>query len=423
VLRQPLNTTDPALSEVSLSPLPARVEAPEPSEAPGLSAPPTSSVEAPKAETPKRPSRLRRMLRRFNGLFLLCVLLPTAGAGWYYGEFASDVYISESRFLVRNPQRPQMSGIGALLQGTGFSRAQDDTYSVHDFIRSRDALQELDKALGVRKAFSSEDIDFLNRFPGIDPDDSFEALHRYYQKRVDIVYDTVSSISILRVRAFNAEDAKRINEMLLEMGERLVNNMNMRSRRDLIAVAEQEVRRAEERASEAASALAGFRANRSVLDPDRQGAMQLQGVMKMREELLVAQSQLDQVRQVSPDNPQIGSLESRVKAIEKAIADENGRVLGRSGGLVSKTPAFDRLVLEKGFADRQLATTMVALDQARAEAQRKQLYLERLVQPHLPDHSVEPRRVRGVVTVFVLGLVLWGVLGLVLAGVREHTES
>jgi len=382
-----------------------------------------ASATATPPATPARPSRLRRIARRFNGLFAITVLLPTLFAGLYYGQIASDVYISESRFLVRNPQRPQMSGIGALLQGTGFSRAQDDTYSVHDFIRSRDALQELDKALGVRQAFSSEDIDFFNRFPGIDPDESFEALHRYYQKRVDIVYDTVSSISILQVRAFSAEDSKRINEMLLEMGERLVNNMNLRSRRDLIEVAEKEVLQAEQRARDAAGALAGFRANRSVLDPDRQGAMQLQGVMKLREELLVAQGQLDQVRQVSPENPQIGSLESRVRAIERAIAEENARVLGRNSGLVAKTPAFDRLVLEKAFADRQLATAMAALDQARAEAARKQLYLERLVQPHLPDHAVEPRRVRGVVTVFVLGLVLWGVLGLVLAGVREHTES
>jgi len=361
-------------------------------------------------------------MRRFNGLFAITVLLPTLAAGAYFGAIASDVYISESRFLVRNPQRPQMSGIGALLQGTAFSRAQDDTYSVHDFIKSRDALRELDDKLGVRRAFTSEDIDVLNRFPGLDPDDSFEALHRYYQKHVGITYDSVSSISILRVRAYTAADAKRINELLLEMGERLVNNMNIRSRRDLIQVAENEVRLAEQRARDAAGALSGFRADRSVFDPDRQGALQLQGVLKLREELLVAENQLAQVRQVSPDNPQIPSLESRVKAIEKAIGDENARVLGRAGGLVSKSPAFDRLVLDKAFADRQLAAALTALDQARAEAQRKQLYLERLVQPHLPDHAVEPRRVRSIVTVFVLGLVAWGVLSLVVAGVREHTD-
>jgi capsular polysaccharide transport system permease protein len=370
----------------------------------------------------RKPSRIRRLARRLNALFLVTVALPTAVAGVYFGTYASDVYISEARFLVRNPQRPQMSGLGALLQGTAFSRAQDDTYSVHDFIRSRDALRELDAKLEVRKSYTQPSIDFFNRFPGIDPDDSFEALHRYYQKHVGIDYDTVSSISILKVRAYTAEDAKRINELLLEMGERLVNNMNMRSRRDLIDVAANEVALAEARAKTAAQALSAFRADRSVLDPDRQGAMQLQGVVKLREELLAAETQLSQVRQVSPDNPQIGTLQQRVDALRRGIGDENARVLGRSGGLVSKSPAYDRLVLEKSFADRQLGTAMTALDTARSEAQRKQLYLERLVQPNLPDKAVEPRRIRSVVTVFVLGLILWGVASLVIAGVREHAD-
>ena len=373
-------------------------------------------------EERKKPSRLRRLLRRFDGLFLIAVLLPTLAAIVYFGAVASDVYISESRFLVRNPTRPQLSGIGALLQGTAFSRAQDDTYSVHDFIRSRDALREVDNKVGFRSAFSDSTRDYFNRFPGIDPDDSFEALHRYYQKQVGIDYDTVSSISILRVRAFSAEDALKINEMLLEMGERLVNNMNSRSRRDLIEVAQNEVQLAEARAKAAAGALSSFRSDRSVLDPDRQGAIQLQGVAKLREELLSAETQLNQVKQVSPDNPQIGSLQQRVDVLKRAIGEENASVLGKGGGLVSKSPVYDRLMLERVFADRQLAAALVALDTARSEAQRKQLYLERLVQPNLPDKAVEPRRVRSVLTTFVLGLVVWGVLSLVLAGVREHTD-
>ena len=84
--------------------------------------------------------------------------------------------------------------------------------------------------------------------------------------------------------------------------------------------------------------------------------------------------------------------------------------------------AGNGLVLDKGFADKQLASAMTALETARLDAQRKQLYLERLVQPSLPDESMEPRRVRSVFTVFLLGLVAWGVLSLILAGVREHVD-
>ena len=58
----------------------------------------------------------------------------------------------------------------------------------------------------------------------------------------------------------------------------------------------------------------------------------------------------------------------------------------------------------------------------RSEALRKGLYLERLVQPSLPDKAMEPRRVRSVFTVVLLGLMLWGVASLVIAAIREHAD-
>ncbi len=369
-----------------------------------------------------RPSRLTRLMRRFDRIFVFIVLLPTLLAITYYGFMASDVYISEARFVVRSPQRASQSGLGALLQGTVFSRSQDDTYSVHDYIRSRDALRELDEKLKVRGSYSQPAIDLLSRFPGIDTDNSFEAFFRFYLKHVSVEYDSVSSISVLRVRAYAADESKRINDALLQMSERLVNNLNIRSRQDLIQVAEGEVRAAEERSKAAAAALSGFRSDRGVFDPERQSALQLQGVAKLQEELLSLQSQLAQLRQLAPANSQIPALVSRIAALTKTIEAESGKVTGRGGSLSAKSAVYDRYVLEKAFADRQLASALSALDTARNEAQRKQLYLERLVQPNLPDYPLEPRRLRAILTVLLIGLLMWGVVSLVLASIREHTE-
>ena len=285
-----------------------------------------------------------------------------------------------------------------------------------------DALSELDGKLKIREAFSSPLIDLVNRFPGLDGDRSFEALHRHYLKHVGIDYDTVSSISVLHVRAYTAQDAKKINDLLLQMGERLVNNLNTRSRQDLIEVAQAEVLLAEEKSKKAALALSSFRSDRGVFDPDRQSALQLQSVAKLREELMAAEAQLNQVRQVSPNNPQVASLASRVDVLRAAVANETAKVTGKDASLSSKSPAFDRLALEKVFADRQLASALASLETARSEAQRKQLYLERLVQPNLPDMAVEPRRLRSVFMVLVLGILVWGVVSLVVASVREHTD-
>lgn len=139
---------------------------------------------------------------------------------------ASDVYISESRFLVLSPDRQATIGSGALKKGVGFSRSQDDSYTVPGYVLSRDALKEINDKLGVGKAFAISQVDVVSRFGGLDFDTSFEALHRYYQKKVAMQQDSASSISTLTVRAFSAQESQNINQKLQELSESLVNRLN-----------------------------------------------------------------------------------------------------------------------------------------------------------------------------------------------------
>ena len=359
-----------------------------------------------------------------NKLFVLCVLLPTVISIIYYGFYAADIFISESRFVLRSPQKQSQSGlVGALLQGTGFSRSQDDAYSVHDYIKSRDALKMLDDNLKLKAAYSEPKIDILNRFSGIDGDDSFEALHKFYQKHVGIEYDTASSITALKTQAFTAKDAYLMNVELLDMSEKLVNQLNDRGRRDLVSYAEQEVQEAERRAKNAALAVSKFRSSNTVVDPEKQSAQQLIAVGKLQEELIATNNQLSQLKSLAPDNPQVPVLKVRADYLQKAINAETAKVAGSgTSSLTSKAANYERLSLDREFADKSLAFAMTSLTSAKNEAQRQQLYLERLVQPSLPDIAVEPRRVRSTLSVLLLGLITWGVLTMLIAGVREHQD-
>ena len=364
----------------------------------------------------------KRSLSRVNFLFVLTVLLPTILATVYFGLVASDIYISESRFVVRSPQRQAPSGLGVLLQTAGFSRSQDDTYTVHDFMRSRDAMGEIDGKLPLVPAFGDERIDVFSRFDPFGLDGSVEAMYQYYQKHVGLGLDTLSSISTLTVRAYTAEDAYRINGMLLEMGERLINDLNERGRQDMVRFASDEVAQAEKRAKEAALQLSAYRTENSVFDPEKQSALQLQQVTRLQEELVAARLQLEQVRTLTPANPQIPILQKRVASLDAEVRNETAKVTGSGPSLTKKAAEYERLALERLFADKQLAAALQSLEQARNDAQRKQLYLERIVQPNKPDVAIEPRRIRGVLATFVLGLLLWGVLTIVVAGVREHRD-
>jgi len=365
---------------------------------------------------------MKPWLRR-HWLFVLLVVLPTCGAVVYYGLIASDVYVSESRFLVRSPQRQTPTGfVGQLLQGSGFSRSQDDTYSVRDYILSRDALKELDQRLNVRRAYSNPDVDLFDRFPGLGWNRSFEKFFLYYGKRISVDYDPVSSISILTVRAFSAEDAYKINRSLLEMSERLVNTLNDRSRRDLISFADNEVKIASDKAKDAALALLTYRSSHAVFEPGKQAALQLEGVAKIEQELVSTEAELAQVKKLSPDNPQIRALNSRADSLRAAIASEASKVTSARGSFSARAPNFERLALDVEFADKQLGVALAELESARAEALQKQLYLETLVQPNLPDRAMEPKRFRSIFTVLILGLVFWAVASMLIASIREHAD-
>ncbi|WP_407669953.1 hypothetical protein [Paraburkholderia oxyphila] len=361
-------------------------------------------------------------LKGINRLFALTVILPTTLAVAYYGTIASDVYVSESRFVVRSAERQtETSVVGALLQGSGLTRSQDDTYPVIDYIESRDALRELNQHNYLLNAFARRG-DIVSRFH-TSFDNNFESLWKYYNRRiVDVELDTTSGITTLQVRAYSANDATHINEMLLQLGERLVNRMNVRAATDTVQFAQRQVDIAATKAQDAAAALAAYRNSYAVFDPDRQSALQLQQVTGLQTQLLAAQTQLAQLQSISPQNPQIPVLKIDIAALQKQIDAATGNVAGSHDSLSEKAAKYARLQLDAQFAEKQLATAMASLDNARAEAERKQLYLERLVQPNLPDVAIEPKRLKNIFVVFALGIIAWGVLSLLIAGVREHHD-
>lgn len=326
--------------------------------------------------------------------------------------------------MVRSPQRTQSSGLlGSILSGSGFSRSQDDSLSVQDFVLSRDALSHLDLKLQARSSYSNQNIDILSRFPAVFDDDSFESFYKYYGKQVSITHDSASNISTLKVRAFDAKQSQAINESLLNMSEQLVNQMNERGRQDLIKFAQTEVNDAERIAKAAALALATFRNQRAVFDPERQSVIQLQLISKLQDELIATKMQLAQTSAIAPQNPQIPVLQKRSTALQKEIDSEMAKISGSGGNsLTNKATEFERLSLDRAFAERQLAAALTSLENAKNEARRKVLYLERIAQPNTPDVAVEPKRLKSIFSTLLMGLIAWGIISMLLAGVREHQD-
>jgi capsular polysaccharide transport system permease protein len=365
---------------------------------------------------------VKAIYKKFDWLFLVVVMLPTTVAFVYYFMLASNVYISESRFVVRSPDKPSQTPIGVLLKGAGFSNAGDEIFVVRDFIVSRDALKQLNRDGFIRRAYSAPTTSVFDRFNPFGWSSSEEQLYKYYRKQVGLDYDASSSILSLTVRGFDPRSPVEINRRLLEISEQLVNRLNTRGQQDLIRFAGTEVAEARARAQASGQALAEFRNRAGVVDPEKQATAQLQMISKLQDDLIETRTMLRQLQTFTPANPQIPALRVRARGLEQEIQRSLGAVYGAPGSIAANSGHYQRLLLDSQIADKQLTAAMASYSEAVNEARRKQAYVERIVQPNVPDYPLEPRRLRGVLAIAALGFVVWLVLRMLLAGVREHQD-
>ena len=365
---------------------------------------------------------LRARLRPRDNLFIATVIVPTLIGMIYFGLLASDVYVSESKFVVRSPEKPTASGLGVILQSAGFTNAFDEVEASKEFINSRDALRMLNRNEAVRKAYTRPHVSVFDRFDPTGLYSSFESLYRYYLKRVSIQTNATTAVSSLSVRAYTPTDAQNFNRQLLQMAEATVNRLNIRGREDLVRYASLEVDEAKQSAQTAGVALAAFRNRSGILDPEQQATVQMQMISKLQDELIATRTQLLELRAFTPRNPQIPVFETRSASLEREINVQLGKIAGGRGSLAAGTAQYQRLLLESEFADKQLAAALGSLQEARNEARRKQAYVERIVQPNLPDAPTEPRRLRGILATFVLSLIAYGILRMLVAGLKEHAQ-
>jgi BexC/CtrB/KpsE family polysaccharide export inner-membrane protein len=169
-------------------------------------------------------------------------------------------------------------------------------------------------------------------------------------------------------------------------------------------------------------ALARFRNRYGILDPEKQGAIGLQMVSKLQDELITQQTQLSQLQLFTPKNPQIPSVKTRIASIQREIAKQVANVAGAPTSLSASASQYQQLQFDAEFAAKQLAVALASQQEALNDARKKQVYVERIAEPSLPDYSLEPRRLRNILATILLGLLAWGVVSTLIAGIREHRD-
>jgi capsular polysaccharide transport system permease protein len=367
--------------------------------------------------------RLRRAMGAVSKSFLFIVVLPTLLTAIYF-LLASPQYVSEARFVVRSHTQNGPAAFGTVLQSVGMDLGGSSTnaYEVHEYIMSRDAVTDLERSHRLRAKLAAPGADALARFPRPFAGRGFEDLYRAYKRFVTVGYDSTTGISTLRVQAFRAQDAHDIAKALLDGGEELVNRLNQRSAADTIEQARLQVIDAETRTSQAQAALTRFRSREQLIDPGRSSLAGSELLARLDLQIANLRADRASLAASAPQSADLPAIDRRIKAYQAQREAESSKIAGESDSLAPKIGAYEQLALERDFAQRSLAAANAALESAHVEARRKQLYLERVVSPNIPDRAARPRRLLSILMVFVTCMAAYGTVTLVIAGLREHKQ-
>jgi capsular polysaccharide transport system permease protein len=352
--------------------------------------------------------------------FFLMVVVPTVIGGLYYAALASPRYVSEFRFSVR----PGEGGTGS--SAADMALTMSNSYIVSDYAMSRDAVESLEKDVGLREMYSRPEVDFLSRLPS---DVSLEGLVRYWNKRLSTSYDLTTGINTIEVAAFNPQDAFRISTALQALCEKLVNDLSEKARQSQLSFAKAELDRSEKRLTDVRSKETALRTGQKSIDARKEADGKIQLISKLNGSLADLQAQYTALGSyMDPKSPRLQVVKSQINATQKELDRLQSQIrstTGEEAGPEKISDAqlmsqYDTIQSDLDIATKLYTSSLTNYENARMMASNNQIYLATYVQPGVAQIASYPKVFLDTFLVFLAACGVWVVLTLVYYSVRDH---
>ncbi|WP_297771169.1 sugar transporter [uncultured Roseovarius sp.] len=355
--------------------------------------------------------------------FVFLVLAPLGGVGTYLWTYAQDQYASSVAFTVRREETPSAVDLLGGLSNLSTASSSDSDI-LFEYIQSHELVGKIDDKIGLREIYSDPyetDPVFALR-----PNATIEDLLNYWRRMVRISYAPGTGLLELKVLSFAPDTSQRIAEEIFAESSQMINALSAIAREDAMGYAREELNTALEQLSAARQALTAFRSRSQIVNPDADVQVQM-GLLGSLQQMLGRELiDYDLLRDTARENdPRVVQAERRIAAIRERIREErlkfgSGGDRGETGDYADVVAEFERLTVEREFAEKKYTSALSNFDSAQANAQRQSRYLAAYVQPTLAESAEYPRRF---LILGLCGLVFfgsWSIMVLVYYSLRDR---
>lgn len=386
-----------------------------------------------RAEAEKRHRRNRRGLTSRKGQAVITMKLFRTliyatfvfalAASIYWVLLASDRFVSDANVIIRKTDSLNAPTMDISMFMSGMAGAsRPNQLLLREYLLSVDMLRKLDAAFDLRSHYSDKSRDIVSRMWFTDA--SMEWFHRHYLSRVDVEYDDFYGVLRIRVQAYNPEMAQAVGRMLVQEGERYMNQIGHELAEAQVGYLISQVDLAQNRFQQARQALLAFQNEKGLVSPKSTAESINEIIARLEGQRTQLQTQLASLpRTLDRNHPNITMLAQALAAVNRQIDQEKAKLAAPSGRTLNYTvEEFERLQMEVGFTHDIYKTALVALEKGRIDSTRMLEKVSVLQAPTLPEYPMEPDRPYNTVVTLLFAGLLVGILKLLESIMLDHVD-
>jgi capsular polysaccharide transport system permease protein len=341
----------------------------------------------------------------------------------YWVFWASDRYVSEMNVIIRKTDAANAPSFDVSMFVSGVSGVnRSDQLLLREYLLSIDMLKKIDTTLDLRSHYSDSRRDFISRMWLKDA--SIEWFHRHYLSRVSADYDDYYGVLRVRVQAYDPRFAQAVAAMLVQEGERYMNQLGHELAEVQVRFLVDQVGVAQQRFQQARQALLAFQNEKGLVSPQAAAESIGEIIAKLEAQRTQLQTQLASLpTSLDRNHPNITMLTQALAAVNRQLDQERAKLAAPSGKTLNYTvEEYQRLQMSANFAQDIYKTALVALEKGRMDSTRMLEKVSVLQSPTLPEYPVEPRSAYNVVVTILLCALIVGAIKLLEGIMLDHVD-
>lgn len=265
------------------------------------------------------------------------------------------------------------------------------------------------RGIDLKQLFGRSSIDWWAR---LSQDATAEEMKKYWEDMVTTSVSASSGIVTVKVKAFSPEDTALLVKEIVKASEIVVNQVNSRMWKDVIATAETNLENAKQQLLKARETVAAARNREGVLSVGSSSQIIATLIGTIEEERLKLQQQYSsQAAVVSSNSPQMRVLQREIRSKEEQIVNLKAQLAGtgKERNLADVSQDLSQLELAQSLAEQQFSSSAKTVEQVRFVSQQQLLYLDSFLTPRVPDEANYPKRFLWISLTFIASLVAWAI--------------